>query len=112
MTPLDEKLPEKLSRLGEIAYNLWWSWTPEARGLFRRLDYPLWRRTYHNPVRITFGAGAGFLSSASSGSPSRRPAPGLLRVTPKEPEAALLRRSRSGTLDLVGGRACSSRTSG
>ncbi|MCA9921836.1 MAG: alpha-glucan family phosphorylase [Anaerolineales bacterium] len=52
MTPLDEKLPEKLSRLGEIAYNLWWSWTPEARGLFRRLDYPLWRRTYHNPVRL------------------------------------------------------------
>jgi starch phosphorylase len=52
MTPLDNKLPEKVNRLGELAYNLWWSWTPEARGLFRRLDYPLWRRTYHNPVQV------------------------------------------------------------
>lgn len=52
MTPLDDKLPDKLNRLGELAYNLWWSWTPEARGLFRRLDYPLWRRTLHNPVKV------------------------------------------------------------
>ncbi len=52
MTPLDDKLPIKLNRLGELAYNLWWSWTPEARGLFRRLDYPLWRRTLHNPVKV------------------------------------------------------------
>ncbi len=51
-TPLDDKLPEKLNRLGELAYNLWWSWTPEARELFRRLDYPLWRQTLHNPVQM------------------------------------------------------------
>lgn len=52
MTPLDDKLPQKLNRLGELAYNLWWSWTPQARGLFRRLDYPLWRKTLHNPVQV------------------------------------------------------------
>lgn len=52
MTPLSDKLPEKLNRLGEIAYNLWWSWVPEARELFRRLDYPLWRDTEHNPVQM------------------------------------------------------------
>ena len=52
MTPLDHKLPEKISRLGELAYNLWWSWTPQARVLFRNLDYPLWRKTFHNPVRM------------------------------------------------------------
>ena len=52
MTPLDDKLPEKISRLGEVAYNLWWSWTPQARGLFRELDYPLWRNTLHNPVQM------------------------------------------------------------
>ncbi|MCP5096648.1 MAG: glycosyltransferase family 1 protein [Chloroflexi bacterium] len=52
MTPLDDKIPDKLSRLGEVAYNLWWSWTPQARGLFRRLDYPLWRKTLHNPVQM------------------------------------------------------------
>lgn len=52
MTPLDEKIPSKIKRLGEVAYNLWWSWTPEARELFRRLDYPMWRRTRHNPVQM------------------------------------------------------------
>jgi starch phosphorylase len=31
---------------------LWWSWTVEARDVFRSLDYPLWRLTAHNPVRI------------------------------------------------------------
>lgn len=52
MTPLDQKLPKKISRLGELSYNLWWSWTPQARVLFRNLDLPLWRRTLHNPVQM------------------------------------------------------------
>jgi starch phosphorylase len=52
MTPLDDKLPEKINRLAEIAYNLWWSWNPEARELFRRLDYPIWHSTQHNPVQM------------------------------------------------------------
>ncbi len=50
MIPIDEKIPAKISRLSELAYNLWWSWTLEARELFRRLDFPLWRKTQHNPV--------------------------------------------------------------
>ncbi len=41
-----------LNRLDELAHNLWWSWTPDARNVFRRLDYPLWRETSHNPVRM------------------------------------------------------------
>lgn len=52
MTPLDNKLPEKINRLGELAYNLWWSWTPDARKLWRRLDYPIWKQTRHNPVAM------------------------------------------------------------
>ncbi len=52
MTPLDNKLPTKINRLGELAYNLWWSWTPDARRLWRRLDYPLWKQTRHNPVAM------------------------------------------------------------
>jgi starch phosphorylase len=52
MTHLNDKVPEKIGRITELAYNLWWSWTPEARGLFRRLDYPLWRKTLHNPVQM------------------------------------------------------------
>ncbi|MFO7683491.1 MAG: alpha-glucan family phosphorylase [Chloroflexota bacterium] len=50
MSFFDNKIPEKINRLPELAYNLWWSWTPEARNLFKRLDYPLWRQTQHNPV--------------------------------------------------------------
>ena len=45
------KLPGRISRLGELANNLWWSWHEEARELFRALDYPLWRMTVHNPVK-------------------------------------------------------------
>jgi glycogen phosphorylase len=43
-------VPERLRRLPEIALDLWWTWNPTARELFRRLDYPLWRQTAHNPV--------------------------------------------------------------
>lgn len=47
---LEEKMPAKLCRLPELAYNLWWSWTPEARAVFKELDFLLWRSTQHNPV--------------------------------------------------------------
>lgn len=52
MDELIEKMPDKLRRLPELAYNLWWSWTADAREIFRRLDFPLWRATQHNPVRM------------------------------------------------------------
>lgn len=52
MLAIQDKIPEKIGRLPELAFNLWWSWTPEARELFRRLDYPLWRQTRHNPVEM------------------------------------------------------------
>jgi starch phosphorylase len=45
-------LPEKLGRLDELAIDLWWSWHSEARAIFRRLDYTVWRATAHNPVRM------------------------------------------------------------
>jgi starch phosphorylase len=43
-------LPKNLERLREIAYNLHWSWNPDARELFRRLDRDLWVETNHNPI--------------------------------------------------------------
>jgi len=46
------ELPDRLHRLDELAHDLWWSWTPDARNVFRDLDYPLWRLTAHNPVRM------------------------------------------------------------
>ena len=52
MTHLKDKVPEKIGRIVEIAYNLWWSWHSNSRELFKRLDHQLWRRTQHNPVLI------------------------------------------------------------
>src|SRR5579884_2546422 len=43
-------LPEKLSRLSEIGYNLLWSWDHTIRSLFRRLDPLIWKQSNHNPV--------------------------------------------------------------
>ncbi|WP_447973082.1 alpha-glucan family phosphorylase [Nitrospira sp. Kam-Ns4a] len=45
-------LPGALARLQELAHNLWWSWTPQARQLFESLDPTLWRLTHHNPVKL------------------------------------------------------------
>ena len=44
--------PDRIARLEELAGDLWWSWHPEAREVFRRIDYALWRATAHNPVRM------------------------------------------------------------
>ena len=46
------KLPERLEPLREIVFNLWWTWEPAARKLFRHLDTDLWTRTNHNPLRM------------------------------------------------------------
>jgi starch phosphorylase len=45
-------LPARISRLEELATDLWWSWHPEGREVFRKLDYDIWRTTAHNPVRM------------------------------------------------------------
>jgi len=45
-------MPSRISRLYELAYNLWWSWHPEARALYRKLDPNLWEEVGHNPVRF------------------------------------------------------------
>ncbi|MCO6450184.1 MAG: alpha-glucan family phosphorylase [Caldilineales bacterium] len=45
-------LPEPLTRLNELAYNLWWTWSPEAQMLFERIDPALWESTNHNPVKL------------------------------------------------------------
>jgi starch phosphorylase len=45
------KLPKRISKLDELAHNLWWSWHTEARNLYKSLDRPLWKLTGHNPVK-------------------------------------------------------------
>lgn len=45
-------LPEQFKRLNDMAYNLWWSWNPEAIDLYREIDLELWEKTGKNPVRF------------------------------------------------------------
>ncbi len=39
-------------KLRELAQNLWWSWQPDTRAIFRSLDPDLWRTVHHNPVAL------------------------------------------------------------
>mgnify|MGYP000113778560 CR=1 FL=1 len=47
----DIELPREVSGLYDLAYNLWWSWTPQARDLFSSIDGAKWA-LYRNPVEL------------------------------------------------------------
>jgi len=47
-----EGIPERLSRLPELARNILWTWQPVTQELFARIDGELWEATEHNPVRL------------------------------------------------------------
>ncbi len=45
-------IPQRIGRLHELAYNLWWAWNPDAQILYSTIDPVLWQRTEHNAVRL------------------------------------------------------------
>ncbi len=45
-------VPERIGRLRDLAYNLWWVWNSDARQLYHDLDPDLWRQVNLNPVRL------------------------------------------------------------
>lgn len=48
--PNNFSLPRRISRLGQLAYNMWWVWNPEGVNLFRRINKRVWDEVGHNPV--------------------------------------------------------------
>ena len=62
----NQKIPERIGRLDEVANNLWWSWHDQARKLFRALDYPLWRESGHNPVKELHEVSPDILQAAAA----------------------------------------------
>jgi starch phosphorylase len=66
LCPIRDRLPPRIARLADLACNLWWSWNQDARDLFKMLDYPLWRSTGHNPVRMLREAPAARIQEVSS----------------------------------------------
>jgi starch phosphorylase len=59
-------LPPRIAKLGDLAYNLWWSWHPEGRELFIMLGgRAAWSRNGHNPVKMMHELDEGVLKLAS-----------------------------------------------
>jgi starch phosphorylase len=58
-------LPRRINRLGEMAYNLWWTWNPNAQRLFNRMDNALWERLNHNPLRFLRSVGRFEINAAA-----------------------------------------------
>ncbi len=59
-------LPDRIAGLEDLAYNLWWSWQPEARDLFRDLGLYPWRTSDHNPIRMLATLPSEILSKAAA----------------------------------------------
>ena len=47
----DFHLPADLEGLGDLAYNLWWTWTPRAQALFSRINPSAWTR-HRNAIAV------------------------------------------------------------
>ena len=45
-------LPEKLSKLEEIAQNLWWVWNADAMDMFRQIEPEAWKQAGSNPTLL------------------------------------------------------------
>ena len=45
-------LPETLSPILTLAYNLWYCWNQKGLRLFQHMDRDLWEQTCHNPVEM------------------------------------------------------------
>ncbi len=59
-------LPARIAKLGDLAYNLWWTWHPEGRELFMMLGgRAAWSRNGHNPVKMMHELDDGVLRLAS-----------------------------------------------
>ena len=45
-------LPQSLTKLREIAYNIWWTWNSDAKNIFRYIDIDAWHRAKSNPIML------------------------------------------------------------
>ena len=45
-------LPDELSGLERLCWNLWWCWNDNAKAIFKRIDSELWHNSGHNPMEI------------------------------------------------------------
>ena len=59
-------LPPSLEKLAVLATNLWFSWNPDVRDLFREMDLDVWRKSGRNPVQFLESVGTEKLEKLAS----------------------------------------------
>lgn len=60
-----EHVPERIAGLVDLAYNLWWSWNPAVKLVFKQLNPIAWGESIHNPVRMLHELPAETLEAAA-----------------------------------------------
>ena len=45
-------MPAELEQLEKLAENLWWTWNPQGRELFRSVDKELFKKVDQNPIEL------------------------------------------------------------
>jgi starch phosphorylase len=58
-------IPQRLRGLEELAENLWWSWNPAARMVFKTLNRQIWKESVHNPDKTLRELSAEALAEAA-----------------------------------------------
>lgn len=48
----EKQIDALISELRDLAYNLWWSWNPDAQQIFHELSPFFWEHGNHNPVEV------------------------------------------------------------
>ncbi len=48
----EKQIDSTIASLRELAYNLWWSWSPSAQQVFQELSPFFWEHSNHNPVEV------------------------------------------------------------
>ncbi len=46
------KLPKEIEKLKNISLNLWWTWNPRGKALFKLISPYLWKESGHNPIKL------------------------------------------------------------
>ncbi|NLY42854.1 MAG: glycosyltransferase family 1 protein [Clostridiaceae bacterium] len=59
-------LPDRINRLNDFAYNLWWSWNPHTLQVFEKIDAELWAACNKNPVLFLQNVSTRKLNEAAS----------------------------------------------
>ena len=63
------------TKLHKLSQNLWWTWRPEVRAIFRDIDLEQYHRAHRNPLRVLREVDPAFLETARrrGGHPDPRP---------------------------------------